>query len=320
MVIATEDVIAGPWAPFFTLAGDAAMSIALKPLNQQVIVLTGASSGIGLCTALLAAERGAKLVLVARSANTLADLVAQIRGIGGEAIDVVADVGERDELLAVAQAAISHFGRIDTWINDAGVSIYGRLDEVSENDSRRLFDTNFWGVVNGSLVALPHLKARGGALINVGSEVSEAVVPLQGMYSASKHAVKGFTDALRVEIENVDHAPVSITLIQPTAVNTPYPQHAKNYMDKEPKLPTPQIDPRQVAEAILEAAVQGGRDVKVGSMSVLNTTVSKLMPGLADKMAARQVERQQEDAAPRRPEGTLYQPGITGAIYGHAPR
>lgn len=296
------------------------MSTSLKPLNQQVIVLTGASSGIGLCTALLAAERGAKLVLVARSANTLADLVAQIRHIGGEAIDVVADVGERDEVLAVAQAAISHFGRIDTWINDAGVSIYGRLDEVSENDSRRLFDTNFWGVVNGSLAALPHLKAHGGALINVGSEVSDAVIPLQGMYSASKHAVKGFTDALRVEIENVDHARVSITLIQPTAVNTPYPQHAKNYMDKEPKLPTPQIDPRQVAEAILEAAVQGGRDVKVGSMSVLNTTVSKLMPSLADRMAAKQVERQQEDAAPRRPEGTLYQPGVTGSIYGHAPR
>src|SRR5690606_20726043 len=161
----------------------------------------------GLCTALLAAERGARLVLVARSANTLSDLVAQIRGIGGEAIDVVADVGERDEVLAVAQAAIRQFGRIDTWINDAGVSIYGRLDEVSELDSRRLFDTNFWGVVNGSLVALPHLKARGGALINVGSEVSEAAMPLQGMYVASKHAVKGFTDALRIEIEKVDEAP-----------------------------------------------------------------------------------------------------------------
>lgn len=296
------------------------MAVSLKPLNQQVIVITGASSGIGLCTALLAAERGARLVLVARSANTLSDLVAQIRGIGGEAIDVVADVGERDEVLAVAQAAIRQFGRIDTWINDAGVSIYGRLDEVSELDSRRLFDTNFWGVVNGSLVALPHLKARGGALINVGSEVSEAAMPLQGMYVASKHAVKGFTDALRIEIEKVDEAPVSITLIQPTAVNTPYPQHAKNYMDREPKLPDPQIDPRQVAEAILEAATQGGRDVKVGSMSVLNTTVSKLMPSLGDRLAAKQVDRQQEDAPPRRPEGTLYEPGVTGAIYGHAPQ
>ncbi len=290
-----------------------------KPLNQQVIVLTGASSGIGLCTALLAAERGAKLVLVARSANTLADLVEQIRGAGGEAIDVVADVGERDDLLAVAQAAIRQFGRIDTWINDAGVSIYGRLDEVSEVDSRRLFDTNFWGVVNGSLVALPHLKAHGGALINVGSEVSEAVIPLQGMYSASKHAVKGFTDSLRIEIENVDEAPVTITLIQPTAVNTPYPQHAKNYMDREPKLPTPQIDPRQVAEAILSAAVEGGRDIKVGAMAVLNTAVSKLMPALGDRLAAKQIDRQQADGAPLRPEGTLYQPGLTGAIHGHAP-
>src|SRR6188472_3902570 len=121
--------------------------------------------------------------------------------------------------------------RIDTWVNNAGVSIYGRLHEVSEADNRRLFDTNFWGVVNGSLVALPLLRREGGALINVGSEVSDAVVPLQGMYSASKHAVKGFTDALRVEVEGIDKAPVSITLIQPTAVDTPFPQRARNYTD-----------------------------------------------------------------------------------------
>src|SRR5690606_35985707 len=105
---------------------------------------------------------------------------------------------------------------------------------------------NFWGVVNGSLVALPYLKQQGGALINVGSEVSEAAIPLQGMYSASKHAVKGFTDALRIEIEEVDKAPGSITLIQPTAVDTPYPQRARNYMEQEPKLPSPQIDPDRV--------------------------------------------------------------------------
>src|SRR5213076_2238498 len=149
-----------------------------------------------------------------------------------------------------------------TWVNNAGVSIYGRLDEVSDGDSRRLFDVNFWGVVSGSLVALPYLKKDGGALINVGSEVSEAVVPLQGMYAASKHAVKGFTDALRIEICDVDKADVSITLIQPTAVDTPYPQHARNYMPQEPKLPDPMIDARKVADAILEAAVKPKRDVK----------------------------------------------------------
>lgn len=287
-----------------------------KPIAEQVIVLTGASSGIGLCTARMAAERGASLVLVARSGAILEALVGEITAAGGQAIAITADVADRARLDEAALQAIAKFGRIDTWINDAGVAIYGRLDKVDEKDSRRLFDTNFWGVVNGSLAALPYLKAGGGALINVGSEVSDAVVPLQGMYSASKHAVKGFTDALRVEIEDVDKSPVSITLIQPTAVDTPYPEHAKNYMDKEPKLPAPMIDPQQVAEAILKAATEGGRDVEVGAMSVMNTTISKLIPSLGDTMSAKQVDRQQRDESPRNPDGALYEAGQSGRIQG----
>lgn len=294
------------------------MQISLKPLNQQVMVITGASSGIGLATAKLAAERSAKLVLIARSAETLKNLVAQIISAGGEAIHFVADVADREKMLAAAHGAVHRFGRIDTWVNNAGVSIYGRLDEVSEADSRRLFDTNFWGIVNGSLAALPHLKEHGGALINVGSETSEAIVPLLGMYSASKHAVKGFTDALRVEIQELDKAPVSITLIQPSAVNTPFPQHAKNYMDKEPKLPPPLINPEQVAEAILKAATEGGRDVKVGAMAVVNTTISKLMPSLGDKMSAKRGSGQREKIPPLHPQGTLYEPGESGSTRGHA--
>ena len=219
----------------------------LKPLAEQVIVITGASSGIGLATAQAAVEGGARLVLAARSLETLDLICADIEDAGGSAICVAADVASREDVENVARAAIDEYGRIDTWVNNAGVSIYGTLEEVSEADNRRLFDTNFWGVVNGSLVALPHLKRHGGALINVGSEVSDAVVPLQGMYSASKHAVKGFTDALRVEVEDVADCNVSITLIQPTAVNTPYPQHARNYMECEPKLPSPRIEPEQVA-------------------------------------------------------------------------
>jgi len=292
------------------------MAIDLKPLDQQVIVITGASSGIGLATAESAAKQGAKLVLASRSGQTLDAICQRINNAGGQAIYVVADVGDREQLERIAGVALQKFGRIDTWINDAGVSIYGRLDEVSEEDSRRLFDTNFWGVVNGSLIALPHLKRQGGALINVGSEVSDAVVPLQGMYSASKHAVKGFTDALRVEIEELDEAPVSITLIQPTAVDTPYPQHARNYMNEEPKLPTPQIDPQKVADAILKAAVKPERDVKVGAGAVLNTTMSKMAPGLGDKMSAMQADRQQYQEPPRDPEGTLYKAGESGRIHG----
>jgi short-subunit dehydrogenase len=154
----------------------------------------------------------------------------------------------------------------------------------------------------------------------VGSEVSDAIVPLQGMYSASKHAVKGFTDALRVEVEEVDGANVSITLIQPTAVDTPYPQHAKNYMDREPRLPTPQIEPEKVADAILDAAAKPERDVRVGAMSVMNTIASKVMPSVADKLAAKQTNRQQYDEPPRNPDGALWHPGGEGMVHGSGGR
>jgi NAD(P)-dependent dehydrogenase (short-subunit alcohol dehydrogenase family) len=214
----------------------------LKPLKEQVIVITGASSGIGLATARMSVKKGARVVLAARSHNATQQIVDELNATGKptagpRAIFIDCDVFHRDQVESVARQAIATFGRIDTWVNNAGTSIYGRLDEVSEEDSRKLFDINFWGVYYGSLAALPHLKANGGALINVGSEVSEAVIGYQGTYSTTKHAVKGFTDALRVEIENIDQAPVSITLIQPTATDTPFPQHARNYMDQEPKLP-----------------------------------------------------------------------------------
>jgi short-subunit dehydrogenase len=294
------------------------MGVKLKPLDQQVIVITGASSGIGLATAETAAGKGAKVVLAARSDQALTDLANRINASGGEALAVPCDVADRSQVLAVAEAAISRFGRIDTWVNNAGIGMYGRLDEVSEEDGRRLFDINFWGLVHGSLAALPHLKANGGALINVGSEVSEAAVPLLGMYVASKHAVKGFTDTLRIEVEEVDEAPVSITLIQPTAVDTPFPRHARNYQEQEAKLPDPMIEPQQVADAILEAAVTPTRAKKVGGAAVLNTLMAKLLPGSGEKMAARQADSLHYEEPPRHPEGTLHQPGEATGVAGQA--
>ena len=294
------------------------MDYKLKPIEQQVIVITGASSGIGLCTALAAASQGASVVLVARSENVLRECCDQITAHGKKAMCCVADVSDRADMDRVAATTVERFGRIDTWVNDAGVAIYGKLDEVADQDSRRLFDINFWGVVNGSLAALPYLKKSGGALINLGSEVSDAIVPLQGMYSASKHAVKGFTDALRVELL-ADKVPVSVTLIQPTAVNTPYPEHARNYMDREPKLPSPQIDPMKVAKTILDAAADPARDVTVGAMAKVNTTNFKLMPKLADWMSKKFVDKQQYESEPLDPMGTLYKPGESGRIHGRPP-
>jgi len=300
------------------------MATKLKKLSDQVIVITGSSSGIGLATAEMAAEKGAKVVLAARSDQTLNEIVERLTGEGYDAVAVTCDVAERRQVDHVAETAVAKFGRIDTWVNVAGQGLYGRLEEVSEADSRRLFDINFWGVVNGSLAALPHLRKEGGALINVGSEVSEAYIPVLGMYTASKHAVKGFTDCLRVEIEQVDKAPVAVTLIEPTAVDTPFPQHARNYMGQEAKLPTPMLDPKKVAKAILSAAETPTRTKRVGFKSMLNTAAAKLAPAFADRMSAKQVDELKANEPARQPAGALHQPseatGVAGQTRGARPK
>src|SRR5215211_1913288 len=177
------------------------MRVRLKRIHEQVIVITGASSGIGLATAQMAARRGARVVLTSRDEVDLGKVVEQIRAEGGTATHVTADVANFEAMQRVALTAMREFGAIDTWVNNAGISIYGLIEDVGLMDARRLFETNYWGVVHGTLAALPHLKAKGGALINVGSALSDTGYPLQGHYTASKHAVKGFTDSLRLELE-----------------------------------------------------------------------------------------------------------------------
>jgi NAD(P)-dependent dehydrogenase (short-subunit alcohol dehydrogenase family) len=232
------------------------MAVQLKRLEDQVLVITGATSGIGLATARRAAERGARVVLCSRNESQLSETAAGIEERGGRIHAVVADVSRADDMERLAGAAIEKFGALDTWVNNAGVSFYGRWAEVALEDMRQVFEVNFWGTVHGSRAALPHLRSTGGALINVGSVVSDGAMPLQGAYSASKHAIKGFTDSLRMELEE-EKAPVSVTLIKPSAIDTPYFQHAKNYMAVEPKPPAPVYAPEVVANAILQAAEHG---------------------------------------------------------------
>lgn len=275
-------------------------SFKFKPLNQQTIVITGASSGIGLCTARKAAEKGANLVLAARNHDALTQLEREINAAGGRAIHVDADVGSEADVHAIGQRAIEAFGGFDTWVNNAGVSVYGHIDEIEMEDHRRLFETNFWGVVYGSLEAVRHLKKHGGSLINIGSTLGDRAIPLQGMYCASKHAVKGFTDSLRMEVEEAGH-PVSITLIKPAAIDTPYTQHAKNYMPHEPKNPAPVYAPDTVATAILHAATHRERDIHVGAASKAFSLAEKYAPRITDRyMEAVLFSGQQTDKPTRR--------------------
>jgi short-subunit dehydrogenase len=294
------------------------MSPELKRVENQTIVITGASSGIGLTTARMAADRGAQVVLAARSEDALRELTEEIRRDGGEAEYVVADVSDREDVREIARTAEEAFGGFDTWANVAGVFIYGRLRDVPVEDMRRQFDVNVWGLLYGSLEAAEHLTERadanltdsGGAIINIGSVVSDQSLLLQGSYSASKHAVKGFTDALRMELEE-EGAPVSVTLLKPSAIDTPYPEHAKNYMDDEAELPPPVYAPETVANTILHCAEHPKRDVFVGaggkSMSAFGYYASSLVDAVMEKLFT----RAQRDESPPRPLGdnTLDEPG-----------
>ncbi|HEY0012693.1 MAG TPA: SDR family oxidoreductase [Allosphingosinicella sp.] len=291
----------------------------LKPLSEQTIVITGASSGIGLATARAACAAGANVVLAARTREALTSAVDQAKqaGImsGGNAIFVVADVTKREDLEAVAQAAVERFGGFDTWVNNAGVGIWGRIDEVPEADKRQLFETNFWGMVYGSEIAVEHLRADGGAVINVGSVTSDYALPLQGIYSASKHAVKGFTEALRMELEAVG-APVSVTLIKPASIGTPMPQHVRNYTTGEAKFPPPVYAPEEVASAILHAAAHPSRDLFVGGAAVTMSALNRRLPRLMDMVGEKFVYPMQIGSQAPTPTDNLFSGQSEGEVTG----
>lgn len=295
----------------------------LKRLDEQVIVITGASSGIGLTTARMAAKKGARVVLAARDEESLQRAVSDIRDEGGEAVYVVADVSEMDEVRDVAAAALREYGGFDTWVNDAGVSIYGTIDNIPLEDARRLFEVNFWGVVYGSLIAVEHLRERGGVLINIGSVASVRALPVQGYYSASKQAVKGFTDALRMELQK-EGAPIAVSLIKPSGIATPFGEHAKNYMEgAEPNLPPPVYAPEVVARTILHCAQKPAREITVGAGGRVLTAIGDLMPRTMDRVMESVIWEQQkwrrEDGDGH--ESALYEPiSGSGRQYGEVPR
>lgn len=292
------------------------MRVKLKRLPEQTIVITGASSGIGLTTARRAARAGANVILVSRNEEALQQICDEIRQEGGNADFVVADVGDRAQVRNVVNTVIDRHGGFDTWVNNAGVGIYARLEETSDEDHHRIFQTNYWGVVYGSLEALRHLKSNGGALINIGSISSEMPAPILSAYTASKHAVKGFTDSLRLELLH-EKAPVSVTLIKPSGMHTPFGNHAKNYMDVASKVPPPVYHPELVAKAVLHCAQWPTRDITVGGSGLAMTTFAGLLPSLADKVFSWSFYKTARDEGrEKRARSALHEPGDGGRELG----
>jgi NAD(P)-dependent dehydrogenase (short-subunit alcohol dehydrogenase family) len=295
------------------------MTLKLKRTRDQVMVITGASSGIGLTTAEMAAAEGARVVLNSRNETDLRRTCERIAAHGGRAVYVVGDVADPDAMEMAANRAISEFGGLDTWVNNAGIGMYGRLTQMSMADKRRLFDVNFWGVVNGCRAALRHLRSRGGAIINVGSVTSDRAIPLLGMYSASKHAVKGYTDALRMELEE-EGAPIAVTLVKPASINTPFTEHARNYMEEEPEFAGMVYPPEEVARAILRSAERPMRDVTVGGGGKVMSMMGVVAPRVTDVVMERTLFKGQKKDEPRRSADALREPQQDGRRYGRRER
>lgn len=255
-------------------------------------------------------------MLVSRNEETLREICEELTEIGHRADYVVADVGERDEVARVVDVVVERHGGFDTWVNNAGIGLYGALEEISDEDHERLFKTNYWGVVYGSLEALRHLRERGGTLINVGSISSDMPSPILSAYTASKHAVKGFTNSLRLELIH-EKAPVSVTLIKPSGIQTPFGDHARNYMDAASRVPPPVYHPRLVADAILAAAETPTREIMVGGSGVMQTSFARTLPHLADRFFAWAFYKlARDESRPPQQESSLFTPGGDGRRLG----
>jgi NADP-dependent 3-hydroxy acid dehydrogenase YdfG len=293
----------------------------LKPLNEQVVVIAGATSGIGLATARMAAEKGARLVLAARNDEALEQVVQEIEKKGGHAVAVTADVANRDDVIRIAEKAKDIYGGFDTWVNNAAVAIYGTVMDVPLEDQKRLIDVNYWGVVHGSLIAAEHLQSKGGAIINLGSVLSDRALIMQGPYCASKHAVKAFTDTLRMEIEEKGW-PVSVTLIKPSGINTPYMEHARLHMDAPgASNPPPAYDPSLVAQAVCFAMENPKRSIVVGFGGYAISLLGNHLPRLTDWIMTKAGRSMQQSENVGRPDmrDNLYDPRQDGDTHSSLP-
>lgn len=271
----------------------------LKPIHEQVVVVVGANSGIGRETALRFAERGAKVVAAGRSLPSLTDLVREIKMGGGEAAAYEADVSQFEQMQALAEYAVERFGRLDTWVHAAAVSIYAPFQETRPEEFRQLIEVNLIGQAYGAMAALPYLKqAGGGALIHIASVESKRSFPLHSAYSASKHGMIGFIDALRVELMH-DRTPVSVTSILPAGINTPFFDKSLTRIGVKPRPSPPVYEPSLVAEAILHAAEHPVREIYVGGAGRMMEWMHRLSPSLTDWFFSRFSYRPQMTNIPK---------------------
>ncbi len=271
----------------------------LKPINQQVIAVIGASSGIGRETAIEFAKKGAKVVVTARNEEGLKSLVDEIQGNGGDATYIVADVTVFEQMKAVAQKAVDQYGRLDTWVHNAAVELYAPFELTTPEEFKRVIDINLMGQVLGAMAALPYLKREGrGALIHVSSIEARRSLPLQAAYAASKHGIDGFLESLRVELMH-EKLNISVTNVMPASINTPLFNKARTKLGVKPMGVPPIYQPHLVAQAIVNAAEHPKRDVVVGDAGKVILLGQRISPSLVDAYMERTAFEGQQTNEPK---------------------
>jgi NAD(P)-dependent dehydrogenase (short-subunit alcohol dehydrogenase family) len=269
-----------------------------RPIQEQVLVISGASSGIGRATARAAGGRGAKVVVSARNADALANAVVEVEARGGEAIAVEGDATIEADAVALCARAVERFGRIDTFVASVMVTVYAEVTELEADELRRVMDVNFLGRVHAYRAALPHLQASRGTFVDVNSGLAYRGIPLQAAYCASKAAGRAFFESARLEQEKHGTG-VDISLILPGAINTPQFDRGRQKLGLQPQPVPPIYQPEVVAEAVLHCAERPERELPVSWGAQRLLWGQKLSPRAGDLVLLRSGWRDQTTGEPK---------------------
>jgi NAD(P)-dependent dehydrogenase (short-subunit alcohol dehydrogenase family) len=280
-------------------------------LKGKVVVVTGASAGVGRATVRELARRGAHVGLIARGTDRLEAAAAEVRAAGSRAYVAPADVSDAEALEQAAQRIESALGPIDVWINSAMTAVLAEVTDTSPAEFKRVTEVTYLGSVHGAQVALRRMLPRdAGVIVQVGSALGRRGIPLQATYCASKHAIKGFADSLRAELLH-HHANVRFTLVQMPGLNTPQFDWVRTRLHRHPQPVPPVYQPEVAARAIVHAAEHPRREYWVGGSTVYTILGEKLISGLMDIYLARTNEQaQQADIAidPEQRDDNLFEP------------
>jgi NADP-dependent 3-hydroxy acid dehydrogenase YdfG len=270
-------------------------------LRNRTVVITGASAGVGRAAAHRFARAGARVAMIARDKDALNDVKNEIERLGGTGFVAPADVADSNQVFLAADSILHEFGPFDIWINDAMVTVFSPMWDMTPAEFRRVTEVTYLGMVHGTMAALRHMRQRNrGTIIQVGSALAFRGIPLQSAYCGAKHAIRGFTNSLRAELIH-ERSRINITIVELPAVNTPQFDWARTHMTHQPRPVAPVVQPDVIADGIFRAALHPAREYWIGLTTLEVILGNMLFPGLLDRYLARTTFSGQETDRPVAP-------------------